>query len=83
MTGSTRQNEQGDIFMMRWNETGGPRVTPPIGRGFGMLLIERGLKQGTKAEVEMDFATKGAGPVSRHPRRHPHASVPIRLKGRS
>jgi two-component system CheB/CheR fusion protein len=46
-------------LILQWIETGGPRVTPPTHRGFGMTLIERGLRQDMSAEVDLDFAPEG------------------------
>ena len=42
-----------------WTESDGPRVTPPTRSGFGMMLIERGLRQDMAAEVKVEFAAQG------------------------
>jgi PAS domain S-box-containing protein len=49
----------GTDLALTWEETGGPEVTPPSHRGFGMRLIERqlGLEFGGKAEL--DFRKSG------------------------
>jgi two-component system, chemotaxis family, CheB/CheR fusion protein len=52
-----------------WIESGGPPVTPPAHRGFGMMLIERGLRQDIAAEVEVDFAVGGVRASVRAPLR--------------
>lgn len=44
---------------LRWEEMGGPPVEPPSRRGFGSLLIERGLAQQLNGEVRIDFAPSG------------------------
>jgi two-component sensor histidine kinase len=36
---------QGDRMRLRWQESGGPLVTPPGRKGFGSRLIEGGLAQ--------------------------------------
>lgn len=49
----------GGDLMLEWIERGGPAVTPPSQRGFGLTLIERGLRHDMGAEVEMEFAAEG------------------------
>jgi two-component sensor histidine kinase len=39
-----------------WSESGGPPVTPPPGRGFGMRLIEHGASPGS---AQVDFRPEG------------------------
>lgn len=46
----------GDELALDWVESGGPPVISPGRRGFGMTLIERGLKQDMSASVEIDFS---------------------------
>jgi two-component sensor histidine kinase len=46
-------------LVVRWEETGGPAVTPPEQRGFGSRMIERALAGELKAKVEMDFRREG------------------------
>ena len=41
---------------LRWRERGGPPVTPPTRRGFGLRLLERGLAQDLSGSVSLDFA---------------------------
>jgi two-component sensor histidine kinase len=53
------QTEGDRQLTVEWTETGGPPVTAPTHRGFGMTLIERGLRQDMSAVVEVDFATSG------------------------
>ncbi|WP_207482052.1 HWE histidine kinase domain-containing protein [Arenibaculum pallidiluteum] len=42
-----------------WRERGGPPVQPPTRRGFGTLLIERGLAAEFRGEVGIDYAPDG------------------------
>ena len=59
LTWSTVREEDKDVLLLEWNESGGPRVMPPASQGFGLLLIERGLRQDIGAEVAMAFAVEG------------------------
>ena len=43
---------------IRWQETGGPPVTPPARKGFGSRMIERAL-QGHQGAACFDFAPEG------------------------
>lgn len=50
---------QGDRMRLRWQESGGPPVTPPGRKGFGSRLIERGLAQELNGEVRLDYQPAG------------------------
>ena len=45
--------------VLQWVEANGPAVAPPTRRGFGMTLIERGLRQDMGADVQVEFAPSG------------------------
>jgi two-component sensor histidine kinase len=47
------------VLRLRWEESGGPRVAPPVRRGFGSRLIERSLAAELGGEVLIDFAATG------------------------
>ena len=52
----------GDRIALEWAESGGPPLAgPPVRRGFGTRLLERGLARdlGAGAEVRLDFAPAG------------------------
>lgn len=49
----------GDQLRLTWTEEGGPQVTEPTTRGFGMMVIERNLSRALGAEVDMSFDAKG------------------------
>lgn len=58
-------------FRMRWVESGGPEIEPPVKRGFGTRLIGRGLAVAGKVELnyhpagfEMDLSAPAAELVS-------------------
>jgi PAS domain S-box-containing protein len=50
---------QGDRMRLRWQESGGPPVTPPGRKGFGSRLIEGGLAQDLDGEVRLDYEPAG------------------------
>jgi two-component sensor histidine kinase len=57
----------GEILVLNWGEANGPSVSPPTRKGFGMLLIERGLKQDMSADVTVDFHPTGVRATVRAP----------------
>ncbi len=59
VTWRVEQQRDGHALVLDWSEKGGPQVVPPAHRGFGMTLIERGLKQDMAAEVAIEFAAQG------------------------
>ena len=50
---------EGGKLLLAWREEGGPPVHPPVRRGFGTRLIERGLAHDLDGEVKLDFAPAG------------------------
>jgi two-component system, chemotaxis family, CheB/CheR fusion protein len=42
-----------------WTEAGGPRVSPPVRRGFGTTLIESSLSHGLGGEIALDYRPEG------------------------
>ncbi|MEH6675798.1 MAG: hypothetical protein V7702_01135, partial [Phenylobacterium sp.] len=44
---------------LRWEEHGGPPVTPPTRRGFGSRLIVGGLAHQLDGQVELTFPADG------------------------
>jgi two-component sensor histidine kinase len=55
----TEPTPQGDRMRLRWQESGGPAVTPPGRKGFGSRLIEGGLAQDLGGEVRLDYEPAG------------------------
>lgn len=49
---------QGKQMRLRWQESGGPAVSPPIRKGFGSRLI-RGVAQEVNGEVRLDYDRAG------------------------
>jgi PAS domain S-box-containing protein len=56
---SVTWRREGNFVEINWAESGGPRVDPPSRRGFGTLLIERGLKVSLGGEARITFAPTG------------------------
>ncbi len=52
--------EDVDGLRLTWEESGGPRVTPPDRRGFGSVLIESALGGDGTASVDLTFPPEGA-----------------------
>jgi PAS domain S-box-containing protein len=50
---------EGDRLELVWRETGGPRVTVPEHRGFGLRMIERTLAADLAGAVVMEFEPTG------------------------
>lgn len=46
-------------FQFRWQESGGPAVTPPGRTGFGSRMIERGLSSELQGDVRIDYRPDG------------------------
>lgn len=49
----------GEILTWRWQESGGPPVTPPSRRGFGTMLVERVFGSDFGGTVRIDYAPDG------------------------
>lgn len=48
-----------DQLTLRWQESGGPPVVPPAGRGFGSRLIEQSVTRSLNGTVHKDWAPAG------------------------
>jgi two-component sensor histidine kinase len=55
----TRKNGSGRVLDFSWRETGGPPVDPPTRRGFGTLLVERGVQLELGGSARMSFDAPG------------------------
>jgi PAS domain S-box-containing protein len=49
----------GARLLLNWTEKGGPLVSPPMRKGFGLQVIERGLAQELEGSVNLDFQPTG------------------------
>ena len=56
---TTEPTPQGDRLILRWQERGGPPVTPPSRKGFGSRVIERGLAHELQGAVHLDYRADG------------------------
>lgn len=52
-------DEGGATLVMRWTENGGPPVSAPATRGFGISLIERLTKRRVSGETVLDWRPEG------------------------
>jgi two-component sensor histidine kinase/PAS domain-containing protein len=60
VTSATYSGAAGDKrFRVEWRESGGPQVQPPTRRGFGSVLVERGLAREMGGQVKMEFLPDG------------------------
>jgi two-component sensor histidine kinase len=50
---------EGDRIIMRWQEKDGPKVSPPIRKGFGSRMIEEGLALELEGTAHIDYAPAG------------------------
>ena len=49
----------GDRIILRWQEKGGPKVSPPTRKGFGTRMIEQGLALELEGTAHLDYAPDG------------------------
>ena len=49
----------GDRIILRWQEKGGPKVSPPANKGFGTRMIEQGLALELEGTAHLDYAPDG------------------------
>ena len=49
----------GRRLMLQWREKGGPPVAPPLRRGFGSRVIERGMAHELEGDVHLDYRKEG------------------------
>jgi PAS domain S-box-containing protein len=50
---------EGDRLILRWQEMGGPPVSPPSRKGFGSQVIERGLGHELHGSAHLDYRADG------------------------
>jgi two-component sensor histidine kinase len=46
-------------FLFRWEERGGPPVTPPTGKGFGTAVLEQVMADYFDTPPQIEFAPSG------------------------
>ena len=52
-------SSNGDRLILNWKEKGGPAVSPPARKGFGLQVIEHGLAQELEGSVNLEFQPSG------------------------
>lgn len=50
---------EGRRLVLSWQEKDGPKVTPPLRKGFGSRVIERGLTHELEGTVQLDYRPDG------------------------
>jgi PAS domain S-box-containing protein len=55
----TKRRIEGNRLILRWQEKGGPPVTPPTRKGFGCRVIERGLPHELEGTVNLEYPVDG------------------------
>lgn len=65
---------EGECLDLVWQETGGPPVSEPAGRGFGSTVIERILGAQLQAKIELAYEAQGL---------RAHFLIPMRLLAKS
>jgi len=63
-------NGVGPVLRLCWQESGGPPVRPAAHRGFGTLLVERGVRAELHGKVKIDYAPAGVRYELEIPLRH-------------
>jgi two-component sensor histidine kinase len=51
--------DSANLVHVRWNEAGGPKVTPPARKGFGTRLIERSAAHELRGEARLEYLAEG------------------------
>lgn len=46
-------------IVLRWEEAGGPKVSPPNSKGFGSMLIESSISYELEGQAHLDYRTDG------------------------
>lgn len=59
ITWAIRPFADGDRLIVSWRESGGPPVVPPVHRGFGSQVLERGLAHELHGMVHLDYRASG------------------------
>jgi two-component system CheB/CheR fusion protein len=68
---SIEKRDDGEYLRLHWAEDYGPTISLPVRRGFGMMLIERGLAHDLAGEMTVDFAPGGV---------RANLSAPLRIR---
>jgi PAS domain S-box-containing protein len=77
----SESNGSGPELRVNWRESGGPAVAAPTRRGFGSLLVERGVEAELGGHSSLRFAPAGVTCEIRVPLEWPVASAKWRTEG--
>jgi two-component sensor histidine kinase len=61
------KSDNGKHVILEWEESGGPAVQPPVRKGFGSTLLERGLTDGASGSANVEYRPSGVRCVLRLP----------------
>ena len=67
LTWTVRNEDDENVLVLDWEEHNGPPVVPPARRGFGSVLIERGLAYDLSGEARIEFLHGGVKASIRAP----------------
>lgn len=56
---TVKPEQTGNRLLIRWSEHDGPKVTPPMHKGFGSWVIERGIAHELGGEVALEYLPDG------------------------
>jgi two-component sensor histidine kinase len=70
LTWKVEMNGVGAVLRLRWQERGGPPVRPPERRGFGTLLVERGIAAELHGKTTISYTPAGVQCDLEMPLRH-------------
>ncbi|MBF0335167.1 MAG: PAS domain-containing protein [Alphaproteobacteria bacterium] len=73
----------GAVLVIRWRESGGPPVHPPKKQGFGMVMIERGIKYEVHGQAKVEFLPAGVEAQISIPLDRQNHSTSMRADGQS
>lgn len=59
ITWDTELRPDGERLIISWREKDGPGVVPPVRKGFGSQVIERGLAHELRGKVHLDYRPEG------------------------
>ncbi len=76
VTWAVERTGDDDHLVLNWIEQNGPPVTPPAKRGFGTVLIERGLAHDLSGEAKVQFLPGGVRASVRAPLRNGADGLP-------
>ncbi|GBQ58283.1 response regulator receiver:GAF [Komagataeibacter swingsii DSM 16373] len=74
------QDAAADGWRISWRESGGPGIAPPVRRGFGSVLIERGFPHELGGRAHVNYRPGGLEVVMDLPARHISPAPPAQAR---